>query len=62
MARRLRSEHRGIVAAISAGDAASAHTRIHDHISGYYRDAAPEQSVARAEAAPSPVLSAPQTR
>ncbi|WP_158865194.1 FadR/GntR family transcriptional regulator [Leifsonia sp. AG29] len=62
MARRLRSEHRGIVAAISAGDAASAHALIHDHISGYYRDAAPEQSAARTEPAPSPVPSAPQTR
>ncbi|MFD4422491.1 FadR/GntR family transcriptional regulator [Agromyces sp. NPDC058484] len=35
---RLRSEHRGIVGAIRAADAATARTRIHDHISGYYAE------------------------
>jgi DNA-binding GntR family transcriptional regulator len=40
MAARLRAEHRSVVAAIAAGDAAAARVRIHDHISGYYRDAA----------------------
>ncbi|QNE37345.1 FadR/GntR family transcriptional regulator [Leifsonia shinshuensis] len=39
MAARLRAEHRGVIDAIDAGDPAAAHTRIHDHISGYYRDA-----------------------
>jgi DNA-binding FadR family transcriptional regulator len=39
MADRLRAEHRGVVAAIEAGDPATARARIHDHISGYYRDA-----------------------
>ncbi|WP_165143393.1 FadR/GntR family transcriptional regulator [Microbacterium endophyticum] len=32
----LRHEHREIVAAIDAGDAASAKTLVHDHITGYY--------------------------
>ncbi|SEB05810.1 FadR/GntR family transcriptional regulator [Leifsonia sp. 21MFCrub1.1] len=40
MAARLRAEHRAVVAAIAAGDASTARHRIHDHISGYYRDAA----------------------
>ncbi|HET6671846.1 MAG TPA: FCD domain-containing protein [Agromyces sp.] len=35
---RLRREHRGIVDAIRAADAAAARTRIHDHISGYYAE------------------------
>jgi GntR family transcriptional regulator, transcriptional repressor for pyruvate dehydrogenase complex len=35
---RLRREHRGIVEAIRAADAAAARTRIHDHISGYYAE------------------------
>lgn len=35
---RLRGEHRGVVAAIQAGDADAARTRIHDHISGYYAE------------------------
>jgi DNA-binding FadR family transcriptional regulator len=35
---RLRSEHRGIVEAIRRADAASARTRTHDHISGYYAE------------------------
>ena len=35
---RLRTEHRGIVEAIRATDAAAARTRIHDHISGYYAE------------------------
>ncbi|ERK71662.1 FadR/GntR family transcriptional regulator [Leifsonia aquatica] len=42
MAARLRAEHREVIAAIAAGDAAAARTRIHAHISGYYRDASPE--------------------
>lgn len=37
-AERLRTEHRGIVTAISTADAALASTRIHDHISGYYAE------------------------
>jgi DNA-binding FadR family transcriptional regulator len=37
-ARRLRGEHRRIVDAIVAGDAAQAGTRIHDHIAGYYAE------------------------
>jgi GntR family transcriptional repressor for pyruvate dehydrogenase complex len=37
-AARLRREHRGIVAAISAGDALDARARIHNHISGYYAE------------------------
>ena len=41
MAARLRAEHRGVIDAIDAGDAAAARTRVHDHISGYYRDASP---------------------
>lgn len=44
MAVRLRAEHRGVLAAITAGDPDAARTRIHDHISGYYRDAAPSPS------------------
>ncbi len=39
MAARLRAEHRGVIDAIDAGDPTAARTRIHDHISGYYRDA-----------------------
>lgn len=35
---RLRHEHRGIVEAIRAADAATARARIHDHISGYYAE------------------------
>jgi GntR family transcriptional regulator, transcriptional repressor for pyruvate dehydrogenase complex len=35
---RLRREHRGIVEAIRAADAAAARARIHDHISGYYAE------------------------
>ncbi|MFF1574809.1 FadR/GntR family transcriptional regulator [Leifsonia sp. NPDC058292] len=44
MSARLRAEHRSVIAAIVAGDAGEARTRIHDHISGYYRDAAPERT------------------
>ena len=36
MADRLRSEHRAVTEAIHAGDAASATTLIHNHITGYY--------------------------
>ncbi|MHB1171901.1 MAG: FadR/GntR family transcriptional regulator [Lacisediminihabitans sp.] len=35
---RLRREHRAIVAAIGAADAALASARVHDHISGYYAE------------------------
>lgn len=49
---RLRSEHRGIVAAIRAADATAARTRIHDHISGYYAETAPERRVAAAPSTP----------
>jgi GntR family transcriptional regulator, transcriptional repressor for pyruvate dehydrogenase complex len=38
-ATRLRAEHRDIVAAIDAGDAASAHRLVHDHIARYYAEA-----------------------
>ena len=34
--RQLRAEHRGIVAAITSSDAATAQTRVHSHITGYY--------------------------
>jgi DNA-binding FadR family transcriptional regulator len=44
MAARLRTEHRGVIAAIAAGDSVAARARIHDHISGYYRDAAPSST------------------
>ena len=37
-AERLRAEHRGILAAVDAGDAPLARTRIHDHITGYYAE------------------------
>lgn len=39
---RLRREHRGIVEAIKAADAATARARIHHHISGYYAEISPE--------------------
>lgn len=45
MATRLRAEHRAVIAAIAAGDAEAARTGIHDHISGYYRDASPSEPV-----------------
>jgi GntR family transcriptional repressor for pyruvate dehydrogenase complex len=35
---RLQREHRGIVAAIEAGDAELARIRVHDHITGYYAE------------------------
>ena len=35
---RLRREHRGVVAAIKAADAAAARTRMHHHIAGYYAE------------------------
>lgn len=37
--RRLRAEHRGILAAIEAGEAEGAASLVHDHIAGYYADA-----------------------
>lgn len=36
MLERLRSEHRGIVAAITSHDDAAARAAVHDHIAGYY--------------------------
>jgi len=36
MAIRLRHEHRALIAAIDGGDAESARTLVHDHITGYY--------------------------
>ncbi len=36
---RLRDEHRAILDAVDAGDAATARTLIHDHITGYYAGA-----------------------
>lgn len=41
---RLRREHRGIVEAIRAADAATARARIHDHISGYYAETSIDSS------------------
>ncbi len=38
-ATRLRSEHRAILDAIDTGDAITARTLIHDHITGYYAEA-----------------------
>jgi GntR family transcriptional regulator, transcriptional repressor for pyruvate dehydrogenase complex len=35
-ARRLRGEHRAVIAAIDAGDAARARRLMHDHLTGYY--------------------------
>ncbi|WP_448808268.1 FadR/GntR family transcriptional regulator [Agromyces bauzanensis] len=49
---RLRREHRGIVEAIRAADAATARARIHDHISGYYSEISPDSQVL---ASPPPV-------
>lgn len=39
-ARRLRAEHRAILSAVDDGDADAARTLIHDHITGYYAQAA----------------------
>ncbi len=36
MSARLRAEHRGLIAAIEAGDADAARDLVHDHITGYY--------------------------
>jgi DNA-binding FadR family transcriptional regulator len=38
-AARLRNEHRAIIDAIDAGDAGTAATLLHDHITGYYAEA-----------------------
>ncbi|WP_295120476.1 FadR/GntR family transcriptional regulator [uncultured Leifsonia sp.] len=54
MAARLRAEHRAVLAAITGGDVAAARARIHDHISGYYRDAAPEPVAGPASSPPAP--------
>lgn len=45
MAARLRAEHRAVMAAITDGDAPAARSRIHDHISDYYRDAGPASAI-----------------
>ncbi|PPL20341.1 FadR/GntR family transcriptional regulator [Microterricola pindariensis] len=42
--RRLRTEHHGIVAAITASDAAAASTLIHAHITGYYTETHPQET------------------
>lgn len=55
-ATRLRSEHRGIVAAIRAADGTAARARIHDHISGYYAEISPHPSPDRG-ASPAPSTS-----
>jgi DNA-binding FadR family transcriptional regulator len=39
---RLRHEHRSIVEAIDAADAAAARSRVHEHISGYYAETLPD--------------------
>jgi DNA-binding GntR family transcriptional regulator len=39
---RLRHEHRGIVEAIDASDAAATRSRVHEHISGYYAETLPD--------------------
>ncbi len=51
---RLRAEHRGVVAAIRAADAATARTRMHDHISGYYAQTSPDRTFATPEPPPHP--------
>ncbi|AMB60014.1 FadR/GntR family transcriptional regulator [Microterricola viridarii] len=42
--RRLRTEHHGIVEAITARDATAASTRIHAHITGYYTETHPQET------------------
>jgi len=37
-----RHEHRSIVEAIAASDAAAARSRVHEHISGYYAETLPD--------------------
>ncbi len=54
---RLRHEHRGIVEAIRAADAASARTRIHGHISGYYAETFVVPTAAPPTPTPSPTPS-----
>ena len=56
MAARLRDEHRGVLAAIMDADPAAARTRIHDHIGGYYRDAAFAVAGGSAAASASPAV------
>ncbi|MFE5670176.1 FadR/GntR family transcriptional regulator [Agromyces sp. NPDC056523] len=51
-AARLRSEHRGVVEAIRAADAATARRRIHDHISRYYAEISPDRGAASAMRTP----------
>ncbi|GGI45082.1 DNA-binding FadR family transcriptional regulator [Agromyces flavus] len=51
-ATRLRAEHRGVVDAIRAADAATARRRIHDHISRYYAEISPDHGAARATSTP----------
>lgn len=50
MALRLRSEHRGILAAIAGGDAEIARHAVREHISGYYRDTHVIEHAARGRA------------
>ncbi|WP_159606086.1 FadR/GntR family transcriptional regulator [Agromyces humi] len=50
---RLRGEHRGVVAAIRAADAASARSRMHDHIAGYYAETFIDPAPAPARTPPS---------
>ncbi|TFV98121.1 FadR/GntR family transcriptional regulator [Leifsonia flava] len=52
-AARLREEHRGILAAIVAGDAFTARARVHSHITGYYT-----QTALVTEAPPTPETTA----
>ena len=51
-ATRLRAEHRGVVDAIRAADAATARRRIHDHISRYYAEISPDPGAPRATSTP----------
>lgn len=56
---RLRTEHRGIVEAIRAADAATARSRTHDHISGYYAETFPQASSSPSSTAPSSTAESP---
>jgi DNA-binding FadR family transcriptional regulator len=48
---RLRSEHRGIVEAILAGDDTDAARRVHAHVAGYYSESRITQAQERATGA-----------
>jgi GntR family transcriptional repressor for pyruvate dehydrogenase complex len=56
---RLRGEHRGVVAAIRAADAATARARMHDHIAGYYAETSPDHG--RTPGPPTPTPPPPRT-